>query len=86
MTETHLPGCHRKPVWSLRLTVLYGTKQRVVSLAGSGHFTMTELCRDFGVSRKTGHKYEVERWLQPACHGRGGRSPPLLKGAFRAAE
>ena len=28
-----------------------------VSLAGSGHFTMTELCRDFGVSRKTGHKW-----------------------------
>ena len=32
-------------------------KQRFVSLAGSGHFTMTELCRDFGVSRKTGHKW-----------------------------
>jgi hypothetical protein len=25
-------------------------KQRFVSLAGSGHFTMTELCRDFGIS------------------------------------
>jgi hypothetical protein len=22
-------------------------KQRIVSVAGSGHFTMTELCRDF---------------------------------------
>ena len=32
-------------------------KLRLVSLAGSGHFTMTELCRDFGVSRKTGHKW-----------------------------
>jgi transposase InsO family protein len=32
-------------------------KQQFVSLAGSGHFTMTELCRDFGVSRKTGHKW-----------------------------
>jgi transposase-like protein len=32
-------------------------KQRFVSLAGSGHFTLTELCRDFGVSRKTGHKW-----------------------------
>jgi putative transposase len=32
-------------------------KQRFVSLAGSGHFTMTELCRGFGVSRKTGHKW-----------------------------
>jgi putative transposase len=26
-------------------------------MAGSGHFTMTELCRDFGISRKTGHKW-----------------------------
>ena len=32
-------------------------KQRFVSLAGSGHFTVTELCREFGVSRKTGHKW-----------------------------
>ena len=40
-------------------------KQRFVSLAGSGHFTMTELCRDFGVSRKTGHK-----WV--ARHAEGG--------------
>jgi len=32
-------------------------KQRFVSMAGSGHFTMTELCRDFGISRKTGHKW-----------------------------
>ena len=40
-------------------------KQRFVSLAGSGHFTITELCRDFGVSRKTGHK-----WV--ARHAEGG--------------
>ena len=40
-------------------------KQRFVSLAGCGHFTMTELCRDFGVSRKTGHK-----WV--ARHAEGG--------------
>ena len=40
-------------------------KQRFVCLAGSGHFTMTELCRDFGVSRKTGHK-----WV--ARHAEGG--------------
>jgi len=30
---------------------------RFVSLAASGRFTRTELCRDFGVSRKTGHKW-----------------------------
>ena len=40
-------------------------KQRFVSLAGSGHFTVTELCREFGVSRKTGHK-----WL--GRHAQGG--------------
>jgi transposase-like protein len=32
-------------------------KQRFASMAGSGHFTMTQLCRDFGISRKTGHKW-----------------------------
>ena len=40
-------------------------KQRFVSLAGSGHFTVTELCREFGISRKTGHK-----WL--GRHAQGG--------------
>ena len=40
-------------------------KQRFVSLAGSGHFTVTELCREFEVSRKTGHK-----WL--GRHAQGG--------------
>jgi transposase len=38
-------------------------KQRFVSLAGSGHFSMTELCRDFGVSRKTGHNW-VARYAE----------------------
>ncbi len=32
-------------------------KQGFVSLAASGHFTITELCRDFAVSRKTVHKW-----------------------------
>ena len=32
-------------------------KIRFVLLAKSGRFTMTELCHDFGISRKTGHKY-----------------------------
>jgi transposase-like protein len=40
-------------------------KQRFVSLAGSGHFTVTELCLEFGISRKTGHK-----WL--GRHAQGG--------------
>ena len=29
-------------------------KQRFVSLAESGHFTVTELCREFGISRQEG--------------------------------
>ena len=32
-------------------------KLRFVSLAGSGHFSITELCLDFEISRKTGHKW-----------------------------
>ena len=33
-------------------------KQRFVSLAATGRFTLTELCADFHVSRKTGHSSE----------------------------
>jgi putative transposase len=40
-------------------------KHRFVILAGSHHFTTTELCREFGISRKTGHK-----WL--SRHAAGG--------------
>ena len=32
-------------------------KHRFVSLAATGRFTITELCADFHVSRKTGHKW-----------------------------
>lgn len=32
-------------------------KERFVTLAYTGRFTITELCADFGISRKTGHKY-----------------------------
>lgn len=32
-------------------------KERFVMLAGTGRFTISELCLDFGISRKTGHKY-----------------------------
>ena len=31
-------------------------KQRFVALAQSGHFTISELCEDFEISRKSGHK------------------------------
>jgi hypothetical protein len=41
----------------------------VCSLAGSGHFTVTELCGQFEISRKTGHK-----WL---AHHAGGEMKAL---------
>ena len=41
-------------------------KERFVSLAQSGHFTVSELCEEFGISRKTGKK-----WL--ARYREGGR-------------
>lgn len=43
------------------------TEQRLrfVTLANSGRFTVTELCVDFGISRKSGHKWLVR-------HAQGG--------------
>ena len=38
-------------------------KQRFVSLAQSAHFTVSELCEEFGISRKSGHKW-LERYAQ----------------------
>jgi transposase-like protein len=32
-------------------------KQQFVSLAATGRFTFTELCADYHISRKTGHKW-----------------------------
>ena len=32
-------------------------KQQFVILAQTGRFTIRDLCRDYGISRKTGHKY-----------------------------
>ena len=42
-------------------------KQQFVSLLSSGHFTMSELCKTFGISRKTGHKWRDRH----AAHGIG---------------
>jgi transposase-like protein len=59
-------------------------KHRFVSLAHSGHFTVTELCVEFGISRKTDHKW-LARHAQAgmkgleersrAPHGVTGRTP-----------
>ena len=38
---------------------LMDEKLRFIHLAKSGRFTMTELCYDFSISRKTGHKYLI---------------------------
>ena len=41
-------------------------KERFVMLAQTGRFTITDLCADFGISRKTGHKYlELKKG---SCH------------------
>ena len=53
---------------------------RFVSLARSGRFTVTDLCEQFGISRKTGHKHLARHaelgaaGLQPRSH-RPQRSP-----------
>jgi len=46
-------------------------KQQFVSLLSSGQFTMTELCKTFGISRKTGHKWRDRH----AAHGMAGLAP-----------
>jgi transposase InsO family protein len=48
-------------------------KHRFVSLAGTGKFTVTELCADFKVSRKTGHKW-LRRYQQEGTAGLRERS------------
>ena len=46
---------------------LMDQKLKFVHLAMSGRFTITELCEDFGISRKTGHKYLRRYQQQGAC-------------------
>ncbi|MFI5337292.1 MAG: helix-turn-helix domain-containing protein, partial [Opitutales bacterium] len=48
-------------------------KQRFVSLAGTGQFTVTELCAQFKVSRKTGHKW-LRRYRAAGASGLRDRS------------
>jgi transposase InsO family protein len=48
-------------------------KHRFVSLAATGRFTFTELCADFHVSRKTGHKW-VSRYRKEGTAGLRERS------------
>jgi transposase InsO family protein len=62
---------------------------RFVTLAQTGRFTITDLCEQFGISRKTGHKY-LERHaadglkgLQPRSH-RPHHSPQRTAEAIEA--
>jgi len=43
-------------------------KQRFIHLAKSGHFTISELCEDFGITRKTGHKW-LARYAESGLAG-----------------
>lgn len=48
-------------------------KLKFVTLAGTGRFSVAELCREFGISRKTGHKY-LARYEQGGIEGLEERS------------
>jgi transposase InsO family protein len=48
-------------------------KLRFIHLAQSGHFTVTELCAEFGIARKTGHKW-LERYEAGGKEGLAERS------------
>jgi len=48
-------------------------KQRFVNLMESGHFTVSELCEEYGVSRKTGHKW-LARYAEAGRAGLEDRS------------
>ena len=48
-------------------------RERFAILAQSGRFTVQELCRDFGISRKTGHKY-LKRYRNDGREGLPDRS------------
>lgn len=48
-------------------------KERFVMLAQTGRFTITDLCKDFGISRKTGHKY-LQRYESEGRSGLADRS------------
>ena len=61
-------------------------KQQFVNLANSGKSHVSELCHDFGISRKTGHKY-LKRYAEHGACGLSERSrrPHSLPGGIAAA-
>src|ERR1700722_3608021 len=59
-------------------------KQRFINLAQSGHFTVTELCEEFGITRKTGHKW-LGRYAAYGMEGLKERSRAPLSMARRTS-
>lgn len=60
-------------------------KERFVTLAHTGRFTITELCSDFGISRKTGHKY-LQRYEDEGRAGLQARSRRPKNSPYATAE
>ena len=58
---------------------------RFATLAASGRFTMTELCADFGISRKTGYK-QLRRYQEGGSKSLGPRRHRTYACAHRTAE
>ena len=58
---------------------------RFVTLAQSGHFTVSELCEQFSISRKTGHKW-IGRFVAGGAKGLEDRSRAPKSPAHRTEE
>jgi hypothetical protein len=58
-----------------KVTELMTEKERFAVLAPTGRFTVGELCQDFGICRKTGHKYSDR--LRERGLGRTERTKPV---------
>jgi transposase InsO family protein len=56
--------------------------KRFVLLAKSGRISVSELCADFGISRKTGYKH-LERYEQEGLRGLEGRSRRPMRSPTR---
>jgi len=56
-------------------------KERFVTLAQTGRFTISDLCTDFGISRKTGHKY-LQRYESQGRAGLGPKKGPMFHAFF----
>ena len=60
-------------------------KQRFINFAQSGRFTVSELCEEFGITRKTGHKWLL-RYAVGGMKGLEERSRAPKKVSNRTSE